>query len=34
MKEVDENWVNVDNDLDIIDAEVDEEIDLLENVKF
>ena len=34
MKEVDENWVNVDNDIDIIDAEVDEEIDLLENVQF
>ena len=31
MREMAENWVNVEDDPDIIDAEVDEAIELLEN---
>ena len=29
-----ENWVQVEEDIDIIDAEADEEIELLQNVTF
>ena len=29
-----ENWLQVEEDIDIIDAEADEEIELLQNVTF
>ena len=34
MRAMDENWVNIEDDPDIIDVEVDEEIELLEKEKF